>query len=86
MNEPNELPRHTEARLQRELGNPPMVELHGIIKIQAGRLVGVFVGPQDMAECMGLAEFTVRVNREDEETIVGSMYGIQFRLLDKDLA
>lgn len=77
--------RHTEARLHREMGQVPIMELHGLVKVRAGRVVGVWMGPHDMAEMLSVQGFATSLGSEEGTTRVGALNSIPFYLLDEDL-
>jgi hypothetical protein len=76
--------RHSEAKLARDMGTSPVVELHGVVKVRAGRVVGVFVGPHDAAEMLAVAEFKTSSAFEEGTMRFGYLQGVPFYLLDDD--
>lgn len=81
----NELARHKEAQLARDLGTAPVVELHGLVKVRAGRVIGVYLGPHDMAEMLAVEDFFQQAGEEEGTLRVGSIRGVGFFMLDEDL-
>jgi hypothetical protein len=79
------LSRHVEAKLARDLGDAPVVELKGMVKVRAGRVVGIFIGPHDMAEMLTVAEFNTRSALVDGSMQVGVIHGTPVFLLGEDL-
>lgn len=79
------LARHTEAELARSMGTSPVVECKGMVKVRSGRVVGVFLGPRDMAEMMKVVGFRVNATKSDGAMQVGDMYDVAFFLLDEDM-
>lgn len=80
-----EQPRHTEAKLERELGTAPVVELHGMVKVRAGRVVGVWLGPHDMAEMLAVQGFTTSLSRDEGTSRIGLLLEVPFFLMEEDL-
>lgn len=79
------LRRHTEAELARSLGTSPVVELKGHVRLRAGRVIGIFLGPNDMAEMLRCDDFKHAIGREEGCTVVGHLHGTAFYLLEDDL-
>ncbi len=77
--------RHEEANLAREMGTSPVVELHGMVKVRAGRVVGVFVGPNDAAEMLRVKDFSTGTAFEDGSMRFGTLHGVPFFLLEDDM-
>lgn len=77
--------RHVETRLQRDLGNSPVVETKGLVKVRAGKVIGVWIGPNDLAEMLRVADFKVASGFAEGSAKVGTMNGVDFFLLEQDI-
>lgn len=82
---PEPMARHTEAQLARDMGTTPIVELHGMVKVRAGQVIGVFVGPHDAAELLRVAAFNATTALHDGSMSFGALHGVKFFLLEQDM-
>ena len=78
--------RHNEAKLARDLGVEPTLDMPCKLRVRNGRIVGFYVGPSDVVEILRMPEFKTWENAtSDEKGFVGYVHGIAVFILDEEL-
>jgi hypothetical protein len=81
--------RHNEAKLARDLGVEPTLDMPCKLRVRNGRIVGFFIGPSDMVEVLRMPEFKtwdhIGNQSAPESGFAGYIHGIAVFMLDEEL-